>query len=100
MPYVHLCFIPVFPVGKKQFEVRCKNCGDDTFYLFSALLLAACVGSYWFYWNNNNQKNRDEFVANPKVGDVYSISESRNDRTAYYFLRVAEIKGDKAAQDK
>lgn len=110
MPYFHLCFIPVFPIGKRQFEVRCANCGDDTrsenilrkyekraktpFYLFSALILAAGIGVYWIYWNNNNQKNRAEYVANPKVGDVYTISESRNDGTAYYFLRLAEIKGD------
>jgi hypothetical protein len=30
MPYFHLFFIPVFPIGRKQFGVRCKNCGDDT----------------------------------------------------------------------
>jgi hypothetical protein len=110
MPYFHLCFIPVFPIGRKQFEVRCKNCGDDTksenilrkyekrartpFYLFSALILAAGVGAYWMYWNSYNQKARVEYVANPKVGDVYTISESRNDGKAWYFLRVAEIRGD------
>jgi hypothetical protein len=110
MPYFHLCFIPVFPIGKKQFEVRCTNCGDDTksenlvrkyeqraktpLYLFSALILAAGITAYWIYWNSNNQKNRAEYVANPKVGDVYTISEPRNDGTAYYFLRVAGTRGD------
>jgi len=110
MPYFHFCFIPVFPIGKKRFEVRCTNCGDDTksenlvrkyekhaktpFYLFSALILAAGIGAYWIYWNNNNQKNNAEYVANPKVGDVYTISEHRTDGTTYYFLRLAEIKGD------
>jgi hypothetical protein len=39
-------------------------------------------------------KHRAEYVANPKVGDIYTISEPRNDGTAYYFLRIAEIKGD------
>jgi hypothetical protein len=110
MPYFHLCFIPVFPIGKKQFVVRCLNCGDETrsenivkkyekraktpVYLFSALILAAGIGAYWMYWNSNNQKNRAEYVANPKVGDVYTISEHRDDGTAYYFLRVTGIKGD------
>ncbi len=110
MPYFHLCFIPVFPIGRKQFEVRCKNCGDDTrsenifrkyekrvrtpFYLFSALILAACIGVCWMYWSNENKKNSAEYVADPKVGDVYTISETRNDGKAWYFLRVAEIKGD------
>jgi hypothetical protein len=110
MPYFHLCFIPVFPIGKKQFEVRCANCGDDTksenlvrkyerlaktpIYLFSALILTVAIGVYWIYWNSNNQKNNTEYVANPKVGDVYTISEHRRGERAYYFLRVAEIKGD------
>jgi hypothetical protein len=110
MPYFHLCFIPVFPIGKKQFEVRCANCGDDTksehlvrkyeklartpVYLFSALILAALVGAYWIYWNNDNQKNNTQYVANPLVGDVYTMKEHRTDGTIYYFLRVAGIKGD------
>lgn len=102
--------IPVFPIGRKQFEVRCANCGDDTrseslvrkyeklartpVYLFSALILAAVIGAYWIYWNSNNQKNNVEYVANPKVGDVYTVSEHRTDGTTYYFLRLVEIKGD------
>ena len=110
MPYFHLCMIPVFPIGRKQFEVRCANCGDDTrseslvrkyeklartpVYLFSALILAAVIGAYWIYWNSNNQKNNVEYVANPKVGDVYTVSEHRTDGTTYYFLRLVEIKGD------
>ena len=55
--------------------------------------VAAGIGAYWVYWNSNNKKHNAEYVGNPKVGDVYTISESRNDGTAYYFLRVAEIKG-------
>jgi len=110
MPYFHLCFIPVFPIGKKQFEVRCANCGDDTksenlvkkyeklaktpVYLFSALILTALIGAYWIYWNSDNQKNNARYVANPMVGDVYTVSEHRTDETTYYFLRLAEIKGD------
>jgi len=110
MPCFHLCFIPVFPIGKKQFEVRCANCGDDTksenlvkkyeklaktpVYLFSALILTALIGAYWIYWNSDNQKNNARYVANPMVGDVYTVSEHRTDGTTYYFLRLAEIKGD------
>ncbi|HEY4110583.1 hypothetical protein [Puia sp.] len=110
MPYFHLSFIPVFPIGKKRFEIRCTKCGDDTrseilvrkyekvartpLYLFSAPILAVVIGAFWIFWNSNNQKNNAEYVANPKVGDVYTISEHRNDGTTYYFLRLAEIKGD------
>jgi len=110
MPYFHLCYIPVFPIGKKQFEVRCANCGDDTksenlikkyekrartpVYLFSALILAALIGAYWIYWNSDNQKNNAQYVANPMVGDVYTVREHRTGGTTWYFLRLAEIKGD------
>jgi hypothetical protein len=110
MPYFHICFIPVFPTGKKQYKIRCTNCGDETrsenilriyekrtktpFYLFSALMLTAAIGAFWLYWNNNNQKNKAEYVANPKVGDVYTISEVGDAGKVYYFLRLAEINGD------
>ena len=110
MPYFHLCLIPVFPIGKKQFEVRCANCGDDTrseniiqkyknrvktpFYLFSALILAAGISAYWIYWNSSNQQHNAEYVANPKVGDVYTISEHGTLGTTYYFLRLAAVEGD------
>ena len=110
LPYFHLCFIPVFPIGKKYFEVRCLNCGDDTrsenlvkkyeklvktpIYLFSALILAMCIAAYWFYWNSNNQRNNAEYVANPKSGDVYTVSEHGTGGTTYFFLRLTEINGD------
>jgi hypothetical protein len=109
-PYFHFCFIPVFPIGPKQFEVRCTNCGDETrtenlvkkyerraktpFYLYSAIILTVAIAGYWFYWNYNNRKNNAEFVENPKVDDVYIISEDGDIGKNYYFLRIAGIRGD------
>jgi len=113
IPYFHLCFIPVFPIGKRRFEVRCLTCGDDTksenlirkyekqakvpFWLFSALILAACITAYWFYWDSNNKRHNAEYVANPAVGDVYTVSERGTIGMTYYFLRLAEVKGDTVA---
>lgn len=108
--YFHFCFIPVFPMGAKRMEIRCKNCGDETrseliikkyegrartpFYLYSALILFAGLAAFWFYWNKNNEKNKMEYVAHPAVGDVYNISKEENYTTNHYFLRVAAIQGD------
>jgi hypothetical protein len=108
--YFHFCYIPVFPMGGKQFEVRCRNCGDETrsesivrkyenraktpFYLYSALFLFVGLGIFWFYWNRNSQKQKIEFVGNPAVGDVYTISEEKNNETIYSFLRITGIRGD------
>jgi hypothetical protein len=108
--YFHFCYIPVFPMGGKQFEIRCRNCGDETrsesilrkytnsaktpFYLYSALFLFVGLGIFWFYWNRNAQKQKIEFVGNPAVGDVYTISEEKNNETTYSFLRITGIRGD------
>lgn len=64
-PYVHFCFISVFPIGPEQIKMHCRNCGDETrlesivekygrktktpAYLYSALILFACVAIFWFY---------------------------------------------------
>jgi hypothetical protein len=109
-PYFHLCFIPVVPIGKRQFEIRCKNCGDETkseslvkkyekrartpFYLYSALILSVGIAIAWFFWNRNVQRDKIEFVDNPAVGDVYTITEEKNTGTTYSFLRIAAIRGD------
>ncbi|HEX9513183.1 MAG TPA: zinc-ribbon domain-containing protein [Puia sp.] len=108
--YFHFCFIPVFPMGGKQFEIRCRNCGDETrsesivrkyeksaktpFYLYSALILFVGLATFWFYWNKNTQKHKIEYVGNPAVGDIYTISEEKNTGTTYYYLRIASIRGD------
>lgn len=108
--YFHFCFIPVFPMGGKQFEIRCRNCGDETrmeslvrkyensaktpFYLYSALFLFVSLAIFWFYWNKNSQKNKTAFVGNPAVGDVYTISEEKNNETTYSFLKITGIRGD------
>src|SRR5882757_6073388 len=76
--YFHFCFIPVFPMGGKRMEIRCRNCGDETkseilvkkyegraktpFYLYSALILFVGLAVFWFYWNKNNEKNKMQYV--------------------------------------
>jgi hypothetical protein len=108
--YFHFCLIPVFPVGRRQFEIRCKNCGDETrtesilrkyeksvktpFYLYSLIIFFAGLGIFWFFWNRHKAIERVELVGKPAVGDVYTISEGKGVETTYYFLRISGVKGD------
>jgi hypothetical protein len=108
--YFHFCLIPVFPVGPKKFEVRCAHCGDETksesiireydkktrtpVYFYSAWLLFAGIAICWFYWNKNSQKHNAELVANPTVGDVYTLKQRKDKETSYYFFKITRISGD------
>lgn len=108
--YCHFCLIPVFPIGGKQIEIRCRNCGDETrtesivkkyeksaktpFYFYSGIFLFVLLAAGWFYWDWNKQKHNKEYVEKPAIGDVYTISEEKNTGTSYSFLRVAGIQGD------
>jgi hypothetical protein len=109
-PYFHFCLIPVFPTGPKQWEMRCKNCGDETvlesvvreyegrartpFYLYSAIILFAAVSLYWVYWNKNAQSKKRDLVSRPAAGDVYTIEEKGNNETDYSFLKIVSVAGD------
>jgi hypothetical protein len=108
--YFHFCFIPVFPIGGKQMEMRCRNCGDQTklesvekghrgmgkapVYLYSAPILVICVTAYWFYWNGNSQREKKSFVDRPAIHDVYTIKKGSGYEVGYSFLRIIKISGD------
>ena len=109
-PYFHFCFIPVFPIGRNEYSMHCRNCGDETmldsvleqyqgrlrnpFYLYSAWILFAAIALTWFYWNSNSKKHKIEYVEKPLAGDVYTISKQESDGTRYYFLRIIEVGND------
>jgi hypothetical protein len=108
--YFHVCYLPVFPVGSNQVEIRCKNCGDETrseiilrkyeklvktpLWLYSAFFIAIGLAACWFYWYKNIQKHNREYIGNPLIGDVYTIREESNMSSNYYFLRIAGIEKD------
>ena len=108
--YYHLYYIPVFPVGSKTVEIRCKHCGEPLrsetakeqyyktsrtpFYLFSLPILVAGLVLFLVTANISTQKEKAAFVANPKVGDVYLIRKDEYNKTTYYYLRLVSIKGD------
>jgi hypothetical protein len=108
--YFHFCFIPVFPVGRSQIEIHCRNCGDDTnldslvkkygsrartpFYLYSFIVLVCCVALFWFYWKKQDQKLDAEYARHPAPGDVYTLTSEDRNGTNYSFLKVIRLKDD------
>jgi len=108
--YYHLFFIPVIPVGDKTVKIRCNNCGEPIkfetiqkhyesisktpFYLFTFPILFAGLILILVNANLSSQKEKALFVDNPKAGDVYRIRKDENNSTTYYFLRLANVKGD------
>ena len=108
--YYHLFFIPVFPVGDKTVKIKCRKCGEpirlDTLqkhyesisrtpiYLYATPILFAGLIAILINANLNTQKEKAQFIANPQIGDVYTIRKDENNSTTYYFLRLINIKGD------
>jgi len=108
--YYHLFFIPVFPVGDKTVKIKCRNCEEpirsDTLqihyesisktpiYLYAIPILFTGLIAILINANLKTQKEKAKFVDNPKIGDVYRIRKDENNSTTYYFLRLANIKGD------
>lgn len=108
--YFHVCFIPLFPVGHKEVKIRCNNCGESKwiqplqkqyeqvsrtpFYLYGGVIFIAAIILACTVQGLVNGKNNAQFVADPQVGDVYTVKHVEKDTTFYYFLKVSSIKGD------
>jgi hypothetical protein len=58
------------------------------------LILVAGLVLFAIVANLNTQREKAKFVANPLVGDVYTIRHKEKDTTTYYFLKVSKINGD------
>lgn len=106
--YFHVMFIPFFPMFMRTVRCKCAYCNDTfnfmkkneyltktkkPFYLYAGCLLIAGVFLIVIA-NLNNQKQKREYVSNPKIGDVYRISQFEKNTTTYYFLKIKGIKSD------
>ncbi|RAW00276.1 hypothetical protein [Pseudochryseolinea flava] len=108
--YYHLFWIPIFPVGDKETEGRCTQCGKPNnynprakhfesvtrtpIYLYAGVLFFLILIGSLVVGNINTQKEKALFIADPKAGDVYLMRKDVNDSTYYFFLRVARIQSD------
>lgn len=111
--YFHVFFLPLFPIGCKEVKIRCNNCGEPKwilalqqhyekvsrtpFYLYGAAIFIAAAILAGVVSGTINGKNNAKFVADPHVGDVYTVRRIEKDSTFYYFLKVIEVKGDTIA---
>ena len=107
--YFHIFFIPIFPLGVKTVQSVCLKC-NDTFngekknhylsitktpiYLYTGIILFVGLITTLVIANINTQKQKAEYVANPKINDVYLIREDVNKSTIYYFLKIKNIDVD------
>lgn len=64
------------------------------FYLFIIPILFAILILFAVYENLATQKEKAILVANPQVGDIYTIRKDENNKTSYFFLRLVRINGD------
>lgn len=108
--YFHLYWIPAFPVGVERSIIECNACGNRVtsnvlsreyeqkarapiyFYIWP-ILFAILVG-FVIYSNIETQNEKAALVADPQVGDVYTIRKNEDKKAAYYFLRLIRVEGD------
>ncbi|AEV98982.1 hypothetical protein A4D02_10520 [Niastella koreensis] len=108
--YQHVYMIPVYPVGDKVVEIRCKQCdepilqeslkkeyakkGRAPFYFYSLFILIALIIGWAVYADGRDKKNTALWVASPRAGDVYIIKREKSGVTLYSFLKAANVAGD------
>lgn len=107
--YFHLFFIPVFPSGIKTITSVCLQCNDSfnrekrnhylsitrtPFYLYAGIILFVGLIVFLVIANLATQKQKEEYVAHPKVNDVYLIRQDEEKSTIYYFLKIKNIDVD------
>ena len=104
--YFHLFFIPIFPSSIKTIKSVCLRCNDafneekkshylsitkTPIYLYAWIILFVGLVATLVVANISTQKQKAEYVANPKINDVYLIREDIDESTTYYFLKIKNI---------
>jgi hypothetical protein len=110
--HVHVFWIPMFPYVRKGFS-SCINCGEELkpkqmpehirrayketkkgvklpIWQFSGLVLIALIISYSIYASGKTSDQKQEYIASPRAGDVYSYETE----DGYSTLKVAEVTSD------
>lgn len=107
--YFHIFFVPLCPVGVKNATLKCRQCGKEYWsdamhqqyenkaktplYFYSWPVLFVILIATIVVFNLKTQKEKAEFVADPKVGDVYLIRNDEKSPATYFFLRLDDVYG-------
>ena len=110
--YYHVFFIPFAAYGGKSTKMYCASCGQPVridslsrqyekktrapFYLYSGIILIGLLVAAGLAVSAFGSYQRTGYIDHPQVGDVYLVKRDEPAPTAWYFLRIAEMKGDTA----
>ena len=73
-----------------EYEAKAKK----PFYLYTAPILVGIFVLSLVYASYSGQQDRQKYISNPKVGDVYFMKQTVNGLDEYLFLRVRQVAGD------
>ena len=104
--YAHIFYIPLCPSSAKTIKSACLECNNifneeqkkhylsitrTPIYFFTGIFLFLALVAAVIIATIHTEKQEAEFVANPKINDVYLIKENANN---YYFLKIKNIDAD------
>lgn len=107
--YFHVFFIPIYPSSIKTINCVCLNCHDSfnqektnhylkitktPIYLYSGVILFIALIITLLTFNILTQKQKNEYIQYPKIGDVYLISQDYKKDKIFYFLKIKAINAD------
>ncbi|WPV69025.1 zinc-ribbon domain-containing protein [Chitinophaga sp. LS1] len=108
--YIHIFWIPFFPVGSKDAEIKCAKCNSPKwndfimkkyeastrtpFYLYTWMLLIPLFIGLIAYICEQNAQHTREYFAKPQVGDLYEMKNPGNGRIVYFNMKITAIKND------
>lgn len=108
--YFHIFYIPCAPSGPKDAKIYCSNCGapmmppdlqqkyenltKTPFYFYIIPILAGLLVLSGVFVSLQGSKDREQYLASPEVGDIYSVKKSQAGNDLYYFMKVKRVSGD------
>jgi hypothetical protein len=105
----HIFWIPFFPVGGKIFESCCQKCFGTAhkskldeiknrtktpFWMFTGSIIIAILILWIAIIISESRERERNLVANPRVNDVYLVSDEDENGPIYYFIKLKEMKKD------
>ncbi len=118
--YFHIFWIPIFPYSSQIITIcsHCKKVSDQIqinpqtlqslslgavrktpIGYFTGLVLIGLLISAIFAAGISGAKKKQEYLKDPKVGDVYEVSYAKNGKTMRTIYRIAKLTADSVTFD-